>query len=93
LLEAVGAGARTREAAFRAASQAEERPVLGDASAWTILDRLAPLLEGGGLSQRGRAVLSGREAWSPEEERWIGGVRLPPGPALWHWDRSAGTLV
>jgi Domain of unknown function (DUF1835) len=33
LLEAVGAGARTREAAFAATIRAEERPFLGDASA------------------------------------------------------------
>lgn len=93
LLDAVGAGARTREAAFQAAIQAEERPFLGDASAWTALDRLAPLLDGDGLSERGRAVLAGRESWSPQEERWIGGVLLPPGPSPWRWDPDAETLV
>jgi hypothetical protein len=93
LLEAVGAGARTREAGFRAASVAEERPFLGDATAWTVLDRLAPLLDGEGLSERGRAVLAGRESWSSEEERWIGGVRLPPGRSPWRWDPDAQTLV
>jgi hypothetical protein len=93
LLEAVGAGARTREAAFEAAIRAEERPFLGDASAWAVLERLAPLLEGAGLSERGRAVLAGREPWNPEEERWIGGVRLAPGPAAWRWDPDAETVV
>jgi hypothetical protein len=93
LLEAVGAGARTREAAFEAAIRAEERPFLGDASAWAVLARLAPLLDGAGLSERGRAVLAGSEPWNPEEERWIGGVRLPPGPASWRWDPDAETLV
>jgi Domain of unknown function (DUF1835) len=93
LLEAVGAGAGTREAAFQAAIQAEERPFLGDATAWNVLERLAPLLDGAGLSERGRAVLGGREMWSSAEERWIGGVRLPPGRAPWRWDPGAGTLV
>jgi hypothetical protein len=93
LLEAVGAGARTREAIFLAAIQAEERPFLGDASAWTVLDRLAPLLDGDGLSERGRAVQAGRGMWSPEGERWIGGVRLPPGAAPWRWDPAAETVV
>jgi hypothetical protein len=89
----VGAGARTRQAAFEAAIRAEERPFLGDASAWTVLERLAPLLAGAGLSERGQAVLAGREPWHPEAERWIGGVRLPPGPAPWRWDPDAETLV
>lgn len=93
LLEAVVAGARTREAAFEGAIRAEERPFLGDASAWSVLERLAPLLEGAGLSERGRAVLAGREPWNPEEERWIGGVRLAPGPAPWRWDPDAETVV
>ena len=82
-----------REQAFRVAVQAEERQFLGDASAWAVLDRLGPLLEDGELSERGRAVLAGRQWWSPEEERWIGGVRLPPGPAPWRWDPKAETLV
>jgi hypothetical protein len=46
-----------------------------------------------GLSERGRAVLAGREMWSPEGERWIGGVRLPPGAAPWRWDPAAETVV
>jgi hypothetical protein len=62
-------------------------------SAWAAFDRLAPLLDGAGLSERGRAVLAGREPWNPEEERWIGGVRLAPGPAPWRWDPDAETLV
>jgi hypothetical protein len=93
LLEAIGAGARTREEAFQIAVRAEERPFLGDASAWTVLDRLGALLEDGELSGRGRAVLAGQESWIPGDERWIGGVRLPPGPAPWRWDPEAETLV
>jgi hypothetical protein len=41
LLEAVGAGARTREAAFVAQQAREERPFLGDALAFDHLDALA----------------------------------------------------
>jgi hypothetical protein len=93
LFEAFGGGAATREAAFGAAVRAEERPFLGDATAWATLDRLAPLLDGAGLSARGRAVLARRESWHAAEERWIGGVRLPPGPAPWRWDARADALV
>jgi hypothetical protein len=38
------------------------------------------------VSERGRAVLERREEWEPPCERWIGGTRLPPGRAPWHWD-------
>ena len=93
LLEALANGARTREDAFPAAAALEERPFLGDASAWATLDRLAPLLEGGRVSERGRAVLEGREEWEPPSERWIGGTRLPPGRAPWHWDPAAARVT
>lgn len=89
LLEALDDGARTREDAFLASVAREERPFLGDASAWAALDRLAPLLDDGSVNVRGRAVLDGREEWEPPEERWIGGTRLPPGRAPWHWDPAA----
>ena len=86
LLEPLANGARTRAEAFRAAGAEEERPYLGDASAWATLDRLAPLLDGERVNDRGRAVLAGREEWEPVAERWIGGTRLPPGRSPWHWD-------
>ena len=89
LLEPLVDGARTREEAFRAAVAAEERPFLGDASAWAALDRLAPLLDGGRVNARGTAVLEGREEWEPVAECWIGGTRLPPGRSPWHWDPGA----
>jgi Domain of unknown function (DUF1835) len=89
LLEALANGARTREEAFHVAVAREERPFLGDASAWAALERLAPLLDGGRVNERGRAVLEGREEWEPPSERWIGGTRFPPGPAPWHWDPAA----
>jgi hypothetical protein len=93
LLEALANGARTREEAFHAAVAREERPFLGDASAWAALERLAPLLDDGRVNERGRAVLEAREEWEPPVERWIGGTRLPPGRAPWHWDSAAGRVA
>jgi hypothetical protein len=89
LLDAFAGGARTRGAAFVAAAGQEERPFLGDTVAWATLDRLAPLLDGESVSERGRAVLEGREEWEPQVERWLGGTRLPPGRSPWHWDPEA----
>jgi hypothetical protein len=93
LLEALADGARTREEAFHAAVVREERPFLGDASAWAALERLAPLLDDGHVNERGRAVLEAREEWEPPVERWIGGTRLPPGRPPWHWDSAAGRVA
>jgi hypothetical protein len=93
LLEALANGARTREEAFHATAAREERPFLGDASAWAALDRLAPLLVDGRVTERGEAVLEGREEWEPQVERWIGGTRLPPGRSPWHWDPAAGRVT
>ena len=89
LLEALATGASTREEAFMATVEREQRPFLGDASAWAALDRLAPLLDGVRVNERGRAVLRGHQKWVPVTERWIGGTRLPPGPSPWHWDPEA----
>jgi hypothetical protein len=86
LLAPLANGARNREEAFEAAIAAEERPFLGDLSAWGILDRLTPLLDGRGVNARGRAVLAGEERWTSEAERWVGGIRIPPGPPPWEWD-------
>jgi hypothetical protein len=86
LLAPLANGARSREAAFHAAIAAEERPFLSDLSAWGVLDRLTPLLDGRGVNARGRAVLAGEERWTPEAERWLGGIRIPPGPPPWEWD-------
>ena len=93
LLEPLANGARTREEAFWAAGRAEERPYLGDTSAWATLDRLAALLDDHGVNDHGRAVLAGHEEWEPSEERWIGGTRLPPGRSPWHWDPAARRVV
>ena len=93
LLEPLSNGARTREEAFWAAGRAEERPYLGDTSAWATLDRLAALLDDHGVNARGRALLAGHEEWEPPDERWIGGARLPPGRPPWHWDPEALRVV
>jgi hypothetical protein len=93
LLEPLANGARSREEAFVAAIEAEERPFLGDTSAWAALDRLGPLLDGGRVNARGRAVLDGREEWEPPAERWIGGTKLPPGRSPWHWDPGARRVI
>jgi hypothetical protein len=93
LLDALANGARTREEAFHAAAAREERPFLGDASAWAALDRLAPLLDGMTVNARGVAALDGREEWEPSVERWIGGTRLPRGRSPWHWDPQAARVT
>ena len=89
LLEPLADGARTREEAFVAAAGAEERPFLGDTSAWAALDRLAPLLDGTAVNERGRAVLAGEEHWEAEVERWLGGTRIPAGRSRWLWENDS----
>lgn len=86
LLEPLANGAYTREDAFLAAIAAEERPFLSDLSAWGVLDRLTPLLDGRRVNARGHAVLAGDERWMPEGERWLGGMRIPAGSPPWEWD-------
>jgi hypothetical protein len=93
LLEPLANGARSREEAFLAAIRAEERPFLGDASAWATLDRLGPLIDGTTVNARGRAVLAAEERWEPREERWLGGTRIPPGQPPWVWDQRVGRVV
>ena len=89
LLEPLANGARSREEAFARAAAAEERPFLGDVSAWAALDRLAPLLDGTAVNERGRAVLAGEERWEAELERWLGGVLIPAGRSPWGWDGAS----
>lgn len=93
LLEGLANGARSREQAFQATIAAEERPFLGDGSAWAALDRLAPLLDGQTVNDRGLAVLAGSEHWEADEERWLGGTRIPPGRSPWHWDSESSRVT
>jgi len=100
LLEAVQAGARTRMHAFVAQQRGEERPFMGDSTAFAYLGALAggpdALLQDNGslrLTARGEAVLAGGRAWAGRPERWLGGVRLPAGAPPWSWDPAAGEIV
>ncbi len=101
LLEAVADGAATPMEAFVAQQRAEQRPFMGDATVFTYLRRLASgrgaLLTAGppplALTALGRAVLAGAREWEERPERWLGGVRLPAGPARWRYDPAAGRLV
>lgn len=47
------------------------------------------------ITERGRAVLEGREDWADVgyPERWLGGVHLEPGHIRWRWDRTSSRLV
>ena len=98
LLEAVAAGARTREDAFRAASAAEEAPFMGDTIAFGRLAGLGPLVEPGpplALTDAGHAVLDGR-ADRVEVicfDRWLGGTRVASPDHLWRWDGARGVLA
>ncbi len=94
-LEAIAAGAAGRHEVFAAVAAQEERPFLGDAWLFARLDALAPLLDGGGLSPLGVAVLGGRADWLRDGavDRRLGGVVLrSPGPC-WRWDPGAGAPV
>ena len=73
---------------------------MGDATVFAHLRRLATgrgaLLHAGpplALTELGRAVLAGAREWEERPERWLGGVRLPAGPARWRYDPLAGRLV
>jgi hypothetical protein len=102
LLGAVNDGATTEIDAFFAQQRQEERPFMGDATAFGYLRELAagpqPLLDNGNgkglaLTAHGAAVLDGSAAWEGRPERWLGGVRLPPGGSPWAWDPGAQKLV
>jgi hypothetical protein len=100
LLRAVDDGARTRVDAFLAQQRQEQRPFMGDATAFGYLRELAggpqPLLHSGNglaLTPHGAAVLNGAAAWEGRPERWLGGVRLPPGRSPSAWDPAAQRLA
>jgi hypothetical protein len=44
------------------------------------------------LTEAGRAVLAGEADWLSlgPPGRWVGGVRIGPGGAVWRWDEAAG---
>lgn len=85
LLQAVEAGATTRAEAFAAAQRHEERPFLGDLTAFSYLDRMGPLVTAGeplALTDRGRAVLEGQDRWDDRPAFHLGGALVGP----WRWD-------
>ncbi len=95
-LRALREGCVSREAAFAAV---REDPVfLGDATFYSILDRLRrgpePLLDGLAVTAAGRDVLDGRRDWATMGalDRWVGGVHLV-GPRPYRWDHAARRLV
>ena len=97
LLEAVAAGARTREQAFLASMAAEEAPFMGDTIAFDRLDGLDGLLTQGRLelTDTGRAVLEGRadRVALLGFDRWIGGTHIRADGPLWRWDRERGVVA
>jgi hypothetical protein len=101
LLAAIAAGARTRERAFLDGAANEEAPFLGDATAFDRLEELAggplPLLLTGelALTDAGAEVLAGRADRVALNgfDRWLGGVHVRAGDALWRWDAERGALV
>jgi hypothetical protein len=95
-LAALRGGCESREAAFAAVR--EEPIFLGDATFFSILDRLrrgpSPLLDGLLVTEAGCDVLDGRRDWAAMGalDRWLGGMRLV-GPRVYRWDRDGARLV
>jgi hypothetical protein len=91
LLRAVEDGATSRGDAFAAAQRSEERPFLGDTTAWSYLDRMAQLVtaEPLHLTDHGRAVLEGHARWEDRPAFDLGGARIGP----WRWDPDAQTVT
>ena len=93
LLEAVAAGARTREQAFVASMAAEEAPFMGDTIAFDRLEGLEGLVDGGlRLTAEGQAVLAGEadRVALVGFDRWLGGLHVTAHENLWRWDRERG---
>jgi uncharacterized protein DUF1835 len=76
LLRAVGAGARTPPDAFLRAQHDEELIYLGDTTAFSYLERMAPLVGGMplALTPRGEAVLQRKDRWDDRPPHPLGGV-------------------
>jgi hypothetical protein len=100
-LTAVAEGAVTRVEVFLAATEADERPFMGDVPFSWWLDGLCagpePLLSchvgSYALTDAGRACLAGtadRVALSGGIDRWLGGVHLEGRAPAFRWDAAAG---
>jgi hypothetical protein len=92
LLQAVADGARTPADAFVAQQRDEERPFLGDASAFDYLAAL-PLTPELRLTGEARAILAGEREWDGRPERRLGGVHLPAGASPWRYDPATGCIA
>jgi hypothetical protein len=102
ILLAAASGAGPAGRIFRAISQQERRPFLGDTSFFLCLRELSecevPLVSEGdvvSLTSAGDDVLAGREdhARLSGVDRWIGGVHLRGRAPAWRYDERLETLV
>jgi hypothetical protein len=78
--------------------EAEEAPFMGDLTAFERLAGLAGLVRANGalqLTEEGEAVLAGRadRVALIGFDRWIGGLHVRAGEALWRWDAERGAPV
>ena len=95
LLRAVLSGCTRREDAFAAAQYHEDRPFLGDVTAYTYLERMAsgtpPLIEG---IARSSELIRGMSV-TPAGRELVAGDRIwvRPEPPRWLWDPQAGHAV
>jgi hypothetical protein len=88
LLRAIVDGQTVTEA-FLAQQRLEERPFLGDRIAFHYLAEL-PLGFDLLPTDEARAIIAGEREWTGRPERWLGGVRLPPGKSPWLYDPATG---
>ena len=102
VLGVVSKRVRSLHTIFNAQQALEERPFMGDAWVWRIVERFgrAPaLLEGpdGAISRTelGREIFSGGADYVAlgGGGRWLGGVELRDGSAAWRWDGEAQALL
>ncbi len=102
ILEILSAGPRPFAPLFRAYQRRDEPVFLGDAFFLLRLETMAgcahPLIrERSGswaMTEDGARVLTGEEdqvRWNGID-RWVGGVHLTTGSAIWRWDAGEGTL-
>jgi hypothetical protein len=97
-LEALRAGAESKQEVFRQAQLQEDRLWCGDLSFYSYLERLArgaaPLvvLEGDRvtLTDDGEAVLDGA---ADGIDRWLGGVHLSGAVSPWRWDPAIRSVT
>ena len=103
VLEALGAGPRSKAQLFRDVQRMEERVFMGDTTFFARLQGMArgerPLIEIDGdvvsITDAGRQVLTGTLDWIEVAgiDKWIGGVHLAGRRVPWRWDGRASRLV